>query len=748
MDTTAINGFRKAGADFQYTTVEEVRALFRACMDAREDVRNEALGVLLYPEISDLPGYYTKLFAYLASARFRIVEIPVELLQIFCELIGSACRLPENPRLSEFFQACIAKAPSGLWGRLLERRFPAEPFLNGLGHWVARTCRTPGKPRSGPCRAGPAGKPAPRRGQGAGVPMHDSGHPGRATGGANGLGVRWRILRRILAAGSSQPMSSICFEITLADLMPLFTNQRGFRPESRMAASRPQRAVLSQSGGRSAAAWRRIAKHLAAPALSPGTLAYQERQSGSEIPFPINAGLPPTTRRGRVMPDHPNALSEEFPFFAASSFTNVYWGGAGNRRLLFWELLAREQAGELAEIVRLSEKVSAGTGRVVLSWHNASLAAAGGWGFDCFASRFPSRKTYSGFVRSVLETAEKICKRFDATDPAFVGAAGLSAMRVRRIFAPKAAHALENLRAMRSFGPFFETAWTEAIEAASTLLSSAEIADIAAASKSEWSGAVAPHQRVSVKEALAWAGYAGKIWSKGLALLLALTVRGQEALDSGVVPSFVIPWIDKFFISSRRRADQGYLEALVRLVRSIVEEPLILFWEDTSHAERPSCGLALEDLRAGGLPFRGIGIFDSAESNRSKAADIIAGEYPRSLLFALRPLNDRHFAGSTNRVFEQLDFSFFRNYDSSWKDNLVFVYSGTQVFPLLSVQTEMEATAPWVSDGRGRYPFGAWFRRKLRCELAQAAVPKRNSPGLYGFRDPLWEAYSEWANLL
>jgi hypothetical protein len=34
-------------------------------------------------------------------------------------------------------------------------------------------------------------------------------------------------------------------------------------------------------------------------------------------------------------------------------------------------------------------------------------------------------------------------------------------------------------------------------------------------------------------------------------------------------------------------------------------------------------------------------------------------------------------------------------------------------FLLLSVQIEMESVSPWVFDGRERFAFGTWFRRRL-----------------------------------
>ena len=217
-------------------------------------------------------------------------------------------------------------------------------------------------------------------------------------------------------------------------------------------------------------------------------------------------------------------------------------------------------------------------------------------------------------------------------------------------------------------------------------------------------------------------------------------------IDSGKISSLVLPWIDKFFISSRRRADAIYLERLFRLVSDNIKEPLILFWDDTSHRDAPSLGLALEDMAGRGLPFRGIGLFDAgAEANRSYGAEranavqTILGKYPEKALFALRPLNENHCPEAYRLIFKDLDMGFFLNYDSSWKDNLAFIYAGTQVYPLLPVQSEMESISPWVSCRGERFAFGAWFRRMLR----HISVGKPE-----GTCEGLCLEYCSWANLL
>jgi hypothetical protein len=212
---------------------------------------------------------------------------------------------------------------------------------------------------------------------------------------------------------------------------------------------------------------------------------------------------------------------------------------------------------------------------------------------------------------------------------------------------------------------------------------------------------------LSAEQVRAWIDKAREGWTDGLILLFALANQGRRMLDSGKIDSLVLPWIDKFFISSRRRSDGIYLERLLGFVSSNMREPLILFWEDTARREAPSLGLALEDLAGRGLPVRGIGIFGagvpeggSFGAERANALQTILDEYQEKALFALRPLNENHCPDAFRRVFKDLDMRFFLNYDSSWKDNLAFIYAGTQVFPLLSEQMEMECISAQANAAR------------------------------------------------
>ena len=403
--------------------------------------------------------------------------------------------------------------------------------------------------------------------------------------------------------------------------------------------------------------------------------------------------------------------------------SRLYWGGSRGRKIRFWEKLVATQAGELTQIRRLAEEVSSRTGRVVLSWHNASLGAAGGWAFEDSAARFASPAQYGLFVRAVREEAAQIGKSFN-----FSAAMELFDLRTDRIFARKIELAEEHSRICALFAsPSQESTTT--------------------GGKFEWPGTLSPHQLLPAERVRAWIEKARQDWPQGLILLFALTNLGQRMLDAGEISSCALPWIDKFFISSRRRADIFYLERLFQFVSANIKRPLVLFWDDTARREAPSLGLALRDLAGRGLPVRGIGIFGCGppaaaayyREERENAVQAILSGYPGKTLFALRPLNENHCPDAFRRIFKDLDMSFFVNYDSSWKDNLAFIYTGTQVFPLLSGQTEMECESPWVCAGRERFAFGAWFRRMLR----------RISLGrLDGTPCPLCIEYGAWANLL
>ncbi len=544
-------------------------------------------------------------------------------------------------------------------------------------------------------------------------PFVDNIGPGRIFPGvgvsSRTLRKRWRLLkRRLRAAAPAQTFAEEAFAITLADLRPLVIGGRAQRLRS---------------------GWRTHGKAVAA------------RFATRTHPFP-------------------------------AFVKQLYWGGAGSRQLAFWERLVHGQAGELTEIRRLSREVSRKTGRVVLGWHNATLGAAGGWAYEDPTGFLGNSVDFQRFV----DESARIRKIFDRTL-----AMELCSMRIERLFAPKFVSIrkheprceLDRTSALCKGGQGGFQSSTQMIELQNPpkspffkgglgrespdtfqdlrtdtelthIMESASISDEADDGNYEWPGPLAPHQQIRRAQLSAWVEGAKSSWAEGLILLIALANHGQRLLDAGVVDSFVLPWIDKFFISSKRRADVMYLERLYGFVSAYIENPLILFWDDTVHARAPSLSLALEKMAAEGLPARGLGIFNARLSKghgaeRAEAARIISGEYPKKAFFALRPRGETHCPTAFRMVFEDFDQDFFAEYDSSWKDNLAFLYAGTQVFPLLGVQTEMEAMCPWVFGEGRRYAFGAWFRRMVR----RVSLKGENKPFT-----PLFREYCGWANLL
>ncbi|MGO9020066.1 MAG: hypothetical protein ACLQVJ_17155 [Syntrophobacteraceae bacterium] len=611
--------------------------------------RREALDLLLYPDGVEMNRYYLSMASYLNEFRIRTRDIPEPLLKIFCELLASAGRISLGPDAHGFFIRLLYKIPPSLLAWLFEKRFPLRTFIVNID--AKRIFPGITQPRKIDLYI--TRRCTMRRAEGARChsrrspwPVNDQRRGGRGAP-SQVLRKRWMILRTRLISGFSAGCSlpDQGLEITLQDLRFLKATRRPGRVES---------------------AWRIHGKAIASK------VAIAQRDA------------------------------------PAQTMRQLYWGGEGSRKIAFWERLIENQAGELFEIRRLSRDVSSRTGRVVLSWHNASLGAAGGWAFEDLATQFDSPALYSLFVQAVLKEVAEIRKSFDISS-----AMDLCAMRLDRLFAPKMVSAVDR---------------------------------IANGNKYEWPGALSPHQRISTGQALAWIEKSHKTWADGIILLFALANQGQRMLDSGSIPSLVLPWIDKFFISSQRRADVTYLERLFRLVSANIAKPLILFWDDTSHSKAPSLGLALEDLAGRGLPFKAIGIFDTGVSSgglhraeRADATRIIIDVYPQKEFFALRPLNENHCPEAFRWIFKDIDMKFFLNYDSSWKDNLAFIYTGTQVFPLLPVQTEMESISPWIFNGRERFAFGAWFRRRLR----HISLGK-----LERISDPLCLEYCSWANLL
>ncbi len=465
---------------------------------------------------------------------------------------------------------------------------------------------------------------------------------------------------------------------------------------------------------------------------------------------PTFSDLPPLPalkrRRNRVSPPPGRWLLQFRPLMCrpaehslpveASTFRQVRWAGLGNLSLSWMDSLVDLQSRELASMREMAHEVSRRTRRVVFSWHNAGLAAAGGWSFEDLQASFPSPGLWEEFSRAVrAREAREATGAGDLRD----AARRLQQMREDRLATPAIRRALQDACSMRRFDPAWEKTCRDARHAAARILGSYAGADALGLQKHGWPGLRSPGERRPLRTILAWWEEERKVWSRGLLRLIALAAEAESLLSRGDLESFVLPWIDKFFISSVRLLDSGYLVGLFRWIEQWGISPLILFWEDTIHAKQPSFGLALDAMRAQGLPFRGIGIFDKEASDRKEALVQICSAPRGFALFALRPWDDTHSPAAFHRMLKERDFGFFDRYDSSWKDGLSLFYLGTQVFPLLSDPGYGEKLPAWAAVGHRKHPLGRVFRHILR---------KKTLGGLWRESDdPLSAEYAKWANL-
>ena len=438
-------------------------------------------------------------------------------------------------------------------------------------------------------------------------------------------------------------------------------------------------------------------------------------------------------------PRQPESPDGEAPACARST---AYWNGAGSLTRKYLDALSRQLAEELRSARQLALRVSERTRRVVLSLHNATLAACSGWGFEMLRQQFPSASLWSSFVASVRGGVQQTPADTAACNLAI---GGLWQLRQERLFTPKLLHSLREGKVKALFDPHREDAWRKQLQTAASLLDTSTRTDMLQAGHYAWHGPLSPHQHVPMQQLIAWQQGKYAHWQQGFRQLPALIREGQKLLDSGRLKYFVLPWIDKFFISSKRDQDLEYLPRILDWLEQITPTRWFSSGKTPPGGRAPVCSWHLSGFlkRVPATPGSGCSGAGTDTAPRRQAEDFICDRQAMIRLFALRPYADTVNSRCLDELLGELDYRFLQpeNYDSSWKDNLCFLYTGTQVFPLLSVQTEAECFAGWVATDSGRYPFGYTLRRRLR-QMAPGGQEYRSCS------DPLSLSYASWANLL
>jgi len=436
------------------------------------------------------------------------------------------------------------------------------------------------------------------------------------------------------------------------------------------------------------------------------------------------------------------------------------WGQRSREEIAFLDKLISYQAKELSAVFRLALEVSRRTKRVVITLHNASLGASTGWGAPSFTHQIPGQTAvqFSERVQSLRRDfiAEPSDGERSSHDPL-----GRSLK--------EQAEKLFHLWGERLVRPqILQNLWTLRISLLLNGLPLDEMEQLIGKGKeilhygdyqrlTEGKGLAIPFvpptvARRQVDQTLSWYSKIKKKYSEKLPLFWALIRTGQEWLNSNRLKYLVLPMVDKFFISSKRDQDLEYLPSLLRLIHHFDHTPLFLFIDDTNRASQPSLQLAI-DRWCESYPFLGLGVFASKRHPSPSNLETILDNSSKYNLFALRPLTQVHNPLAFDVLLAQRPAEFLspEHYDSAWKDNLPFLYQGTQVAPFSGKVEQSERFSPFLATSAGAMFFGTFYRLKLRQLALQhlGFIEEKGQP----HSDPsplesLWSEYCDLANLL
>jgi hypothetical protein len=436
------------------------------------------------------------------------------------------------------------------------------------------------------------------------------------------------------------------------------------------------------------------------------------------------------------------------------------WGQRCREEIAFLEKLISYQVNESVRVFSLAKEVSQRTKRVVLTIHNASLGASSGWGVLSFDQQVPAETAATFFaqvnslrqnIASSLSAPHRLSPRSNLSDPQ-QQIDNLFLLWGKRLVRPRL---LQNIWALRVSLLLNDLPLEECEQAFSEAMELLEHADHQRLTRGEGLAVtfIPPTTaRQQVRETLVWYQKKKAGHSRLLSLLWALIEAGEEWLHSERLESLVLPIIDKVFISSQRDQDLAYLPLFVQLVSRMDSNPLFLLIDDTSRAAHPSLQLAIDRWRQQ-FDFLGLGVYDSQTDSEEEPLETILAHSSRVNLFALRPLTQVHNPLSLDTLLAQRPQSFLSpaEYDSSWKDNLPFLYYGTQVAPFAGSSKRTEQFSPTLITSVEPLPFGIYYRhtlRQLALERLGFTQEKSRAGDSHSPLHHLWREYAELANLL
>ena len=436
------------------------------------------------------------------------------------------------------------------------------------------------------------------------------------------------------------------------------------------------------------------------------------------------------------------------------------WGRRTKTEIAFLDKLISYQAKELSEVFRLALEVSRRTKRVVITLHNASLGAASGWGAPSFLHQIPAQSAvqFSQGIQSLRNHLISELSDGERSPHVPLGhslrelAEELFRLWGKRLIGPQILQNLWALRISLLLNGLPLDEWQQLMGKAKEILSSGDYQRLIEGKGLAITFVPPTIARRQLNQTLCWYSKNKKNHSEKLSLLWAFLSIGHEWLSSGRLEYLVLPIVDKFFISSKRDQDLDYLPSLVKLIHRFDHTPLFLFIDDTSRASQPSLQLAI-DRWGESYPFLGLGVFASKGDSSPSNLETILDNSSKISLFALRPLTQVHNPIAFDFLLAQRPSEFLspEYYDSSWKDNLPFLYQGTQVAPFAGGVEQSDKFSPFVVTSAGPMFFGTFYRCKLRQLALHHLCFTEGKSQPHGEQSPLealWSEYCDLANLL
>lgn len=221
-----------------------------------------------------------------------------------------------------------------------------------------------------------------------------------------------------------------------------------------------------------------------------------------------------------------------------------------------------------------------------------------------------------------------------------------------------------------------------------------------------------------------------------LALARSLAAEGRRALTLawGYLAAWgrsrqplVLPWADKFVISTKKAGDWAYLAGILDFLDRLTHPPLVLLIDETIHPPCASLAMVLRNIAAQrpGLRVAGLGAM-ADQTEPPDLATALGQAAPEARLVAFRPWPGPHpYANLDQRLAgQQADLPL----TPASRDGANWLLAGAQLAALAGGEPPsagaLDQPASWLLTKRGFTPLGLWWRRRIMVHAGREIVPE------------------------